>query len=318
MIRNLLHTFFFASLLTFLASGQAPSSFSQYEDTLKKIGPIILNGENDSIRYAACKNFSGLLTRVLGQEGSFFYPFDSLVTMARLMSPDHLFRIFNWNLPKDDGTYDYYAIIQFSNKAGKDYQLISLEDKSDDIVSPETALCSPGNWVGALYYKIILKKHRHRLYYTLLGWDGNNWNTRKKIIEILTFDPEGTPVFGAPVFTGNQQDNYMRIIFEYKATAPMSLKYELQAYERGHLTGNPSNTRKIRSQMIVFDHLIPLDESLKGQYKFYVPSGDVFDAFVFKKGHWVFVPDVDARNRDSKAQPPKKKAVDYHLFPPEK
>jgi hypothetical protein len=307
-----------AVMLALTASGQNPASCSASEDTLRKIGPFILNGVNDSVRYAACRKFMGCLQEALGEAGSFSYPFDSLVTIARLTSPDHRFRIFNWNVPGDNGTYDYFAIIQINNKSGKNYRLISLKDRSDEIISPETAINDAGNWYGALYYKIILHKFRHKCYYTLLGWDGNNRNTRKKIIDILTFDKEGSPVFGAPVFKTGQKDNNMRIIFEYKAGATMSLKYERQAYERGHLTGKSSSKRKIISLMIVFDHLIPLDESLKGQYKFYVPSGDVFDAFVFKKGYWIFVPDVDARNRNEREKAPQKNAIHYDLFPPEK
>ncbi len=318
MIRRLSHTFIIAVVLSLTVTGQNPASLTVYEDRLRKIGPFILNGTNDSVRYAACRTFTGWLEKALGEAGSFSYPFDSLVTIARMMSPDHRFRIFNWNVPRDDGTYEYFAIIQLNNKSGKNYRLTNLKDRSDEILSPETSISNAGDWFGALYYKIILHRYRHKYYYTLLGWDGNDRNTRKKIIDILTFNEKGSPVFGAPVFKTGQKNNNTRIIFEYKAGAPMSLKYERQAYERGHLTGKSSSKRKIQSYMIVFDHLIPLEESLKGQYKYYVPSGDVFDAFVFKKGFWVFVPDVDARNRDEREKVPRRNAVYYDLFPPDK
>ena len=39
-------------------------------------------------------------------EKSFFFPFDSLVTIAKIKSPDNRFRIFNWLLRKDNDTYE--------------------------------------------------------------------------------------------------------------------------------------------------------------------------------------------------------------------
>ena len=41
------------------------------------------------------------------------------------------------------------------------------------------------NWYGCLYYDIIPIKVGKEKYYTLLGWDGNNKNTTKKIIDVV-------------------------------------------------------------------------------------------------------------------------------------
>ena len=52
--------------------------------------------------------------------------------------------------------------------------------------------------------------------------------------------------------------------------------------------------------MIVFDRVSPLTPGLEGQYQFYVPETDTYDAFVFEKGVWQFYGDVDARNPKEK------------------
>lgn len=49
--------------------------------------------------------------------------------------------------------------------------------------------------------------------------------------------------------------------------------------------------------MILFDRLVPLSTSLEGQKQFYVPETNIFDAFIFENGRWVFMEDIDARNR---------------------
>jgi hypothetical protein len=319
MITWLIRTSFILTILVpFTCRAWQENIFNSYEDTLKRIGVTILNGENDSIKYAASLQFTTLLIEALKLEGSYDYPFDSLKTIARLMPVDNKFRIFNWNLPKDDGTYEYFGIIQMNNTLDNNYKIIQIEDKSYDISTPETGIFTCDNWYGALYYKIIEKKFRQKTYYMLLGWDGNDRYTRKKIIEVLTFDKEQHPFFGAHIFTGSKYSQNTRIIFEYYATAVMSLKYEKHGYRKVMKIGRHSFIRRAHSDMIVFDRLVPLDESYSGQTILMVPSGNIIDAFVFKRGYWVFTGDVDARNPETKEKKDKNQVMEYDLYPSEK
>jgi len=64
--------------------------------------------------------------------------------------------------------------------------------------------------------------------------------------------------------------------------------------------------------MIIFDRLSPIDPrtskysaNLEGQFQFYVPESNIYDAFIFENGRWNFVKDVDARN----PKPEKKKKL---------
>ena len=125
------------------------------------------------------------------------------------------------------------------------------------------------NWYGALYYKIIHDKKIGSNKYTLLGWDGNNNLTNKKVIDVITVDGNGMVKFGAPIFKMKKRVQ-RRVIFEYSEEAVMSLKY------------HP------RLSKIVFDHLEPTSSDLKGIYEYYVPILDEFDGLVLTKGKWVF------------------------------
>jgi len=297
-------------------NAQFASIFAEYEDTLKILGPQILNGKDDFVRYSANEKFLDILEEVLQIDGSFNYPFDSLNTIARLVSPDKKFRIFNWNIPKTDGTYEHFGIIQSYNKRRKRYDLYVLTDKSDEIENPELQVLNEDKWYGAHYYKIILSKSGKKTFYTLLGWDGNNMFSTKKIIEVLSFRSNGSPVFGYYLFK-DYKKRCKRVIFEYSTSVVMSLRYETQQYDvikerkkkkrrrrgkgkkRKPKPKKKDKIKKVKTKMIVFDHLVPMNPSFEGQYQYYVPVTNQVDAFIFSKGKWVYMVDIDARNPES-------------------
>ena len=107
---------------------------AEYEDTLKVMAHLIMNGESEEEKSLANNAFIQNLTEVLQYEKAFKFPFDSLpTTIARLTSPDNTFRIFNWLLKKDNGSYEYYAIVHYHNKKRKLYEVIPLVDNSANI-----------------------------------------------------------------------------------------------------------------------------------------------------------------------------------------
>lgn len=258
-----------------LATGSRAQTLATLEADMSTIAPKILKGETDSIRNAANTQFITLLEKALNMPESFSWPFDSLLTIARLQPDDKSFRIFNWNLPKGDGTFAYFGYVQMTDPKGM-YKVVKLIDKSDEIQAPENKALSAKNWYGMHYYKIIQTTYKKTKTYTLLGIDFNNRMTRKKIIDVISFDRLGNIWFGDNIFL-YEKKTPKRIIFEYSATAIMSLRYE-------DMKG-----------MIVFDHLSPSNPSLVGQYQDYGPDFS-YDGLKFKKGKWLQVIDVDARN----------------------
>jgi len=247
-----------------------------YEDTLKKLAPKILKSNTENERIEANTKFLKVLLRTLKAEGSYKYPFDSLVTIARLSSDDNVFRIFNWNLPKQDGTFSHFGIIQTYDKSTRSYRLFELQDQSDNILRPEMKELNANNWFGAHYYSIIPNKKKKKRHYILLGWDGNNKITSKKIIDVLHFTKTGEPKFGKAIFEMESATKY-RVVFEYTSKAVMMLRYY------------PG------SKAIIYDHLGALNATLKDMPQFQGPDGS-YDAFLSKKGKWKHVTDFDARN----------------------
>jgi hypothetical protein len=283
--------------------------FTKYEDTLKILAKKLSCGDNYIIKTNANKKFIETLSRALSEKNSFDYSFDSLITIARLVSPDKSFKIYNWVLLTDEGVYKYYGLLQIHNMKDNTNKIILLKDKSDSISNFENSFLSSDKWYGALYYKIIYTKYKNNKYYTLLGWQGNNLLSRKKVIDVLTFSSSGEPVFGADIFKTDKAEQ-KRIIFEYSSEAVMSLKYEQQYYDKSKLKDqkpklkdlknrNKSKVRKKKAYMIVFDHLVPLASGLEGVAQFYVPTIDYVDAFIFISGKWRLIRDIEANNPPS-------------------
>ncbi|MCK4661223.1 MAG: hypothetical protein KAT68_00045 [Bacteroidales bacterium] len=276
-------------LNTLLAQEADILSLKQKEDTLKLYFSLIKNSSNDDEIKEINNNIIKIMENVLTNSLSFDYPFDSLNYMGKLKSPDKLFRIYNWNLNYNDGSYEYFGYIQYYDKKKKEYNNYQLIDLSEKIDDAEFVMLNYQKWYGALYYKIIPVKFANKKYYTLLGWDGNNDYTNKKIIEILYFSKSGKPYFGKNIFK-IKKIRKKRIIFEYANMASMTLRYD------------------DKLKMIVFDHLSPSKPIYKEQYEYYGPDFS-YDGLFFKNGKWNFVSDIDVRNQKVKNK--KKKNISY-------
>lgn len=256
------------------------SVLAQYQDTLHKLQPKMFKATNsDADKMAANNEFIITLERALKDEKSFQFPFDSLKGIGVLTSEDKKLRIYNWNIQKQDGTHEYFGFMQYNHPKLKKTILYKLNDKSSEIKNPDNSILDNNKWFGCLYYKIIVKKVKKNVYYYLLGWDGNDKASQKKIIDVAQFDNKGSVKFGADVFNYGKKFP-KRIIFEFTQEATMSVKYD------------------DRNDMIIFEHLSPRNSVLKGQYQFYGPDGS-FDAFEYEKGNWTLIEDVDARNPKS-------------------
>lgn len=290
----------FLSLCAEFSFTQVKFDIGHAEDSLKFLLIKIQNAENDSIRFILNERFEELFYQALSYTGSFDYPFDSLKTIAKLTSPDKKFRIYNWNIPKGDGSNIYYGYIQLNPKSKLTHTVYRLFDRSDSISQPELAILDHRSWFGSLYYKIIMTSYDNRKYYTLLGWDGLSQQLSQKIIEILWFDNQEQPYFGAKIFRNLGNDQLCRILFKYASTASMILTYDdqyLTKNKKWNASKKQFDSETEKTSMIVCDELIPIDPQLEGQYEYYIPSSEVYNGFVFKEGHWNFSRDVDVRNK---------------------
>lgn len=205
-------------------------------------------------------------------------------------SPDKLVRIFTWDVEADDKTHTFYGFIHAYNRKSKKFEVYELKDKSEGMKDPENALLDNTKWFGAYYYQIAEVKHKKKKYYTLLGWDGNNRMSSRRVIDVLYFDSKGFPKFGDGIFTKENGKIVKRVIFEYTAGVFMSLRYDEE------------------KKAIIFDHLSPSNPNLEGHYEFYGPDFS-YDMLEFKNGIWQYMKNVKVNNEKGKTDkyfnPPK-------------
>lgn len=237
------------------------------------------NALDDVNRGLANEKFNWLLRETLRKEEAFEYPFDSLRMMGKVLSPDGAFRLFNWNLARKDFTHEYFCFIVRFNKQGQN-DVIELTDNSARTVNPETKQLDEKKWFGALYYDIIPVKDGASKYYVLLGWDGNDKMTTKKVIESMRFN--GVRVqFGLPVFTNGMEEK-RRVFLEYNSEYSVVLR---------HIKGE---------KRIVFDHLSPENPELEGIYDFYGPDFS-YDSYRLNGSKWKFESNVVVNAERSRA-----------------
>jgi hypothetical protein len=289
---------YLVSLMPLQGIPQRGSPLPEKEDSLKMLAREIRNSGKDDLRSVLNKKYLLLLRRTLALPGSFKYPFDSLTTIARISSPDGKFRLYNWNVPQNDGTNQYFCLLQIKEK--KQERVVMLADVSDTLPDPEHRILSSGNWYGALYYRILVNKGRDKIFYTLLGWDGCTSVKYQKIIDVMTFDGSGDPVFGAGIFRKFRDGMNVRVLFEYSSSAAMALRYSRQEIPTGNRKWDPGKKMFIAEKrlawLIVFDQLGSLPDSGEAGPSYNVPIGENFDGFLFGDGCWNFIQNIQARD----------------------
>ncbi|SFG79931.1 hypothetical protein SAMN04489864_102315 [Pedobacter insulae] len=235
------------------------SQLNKYQDSLLILSEETFAPQEDFSRLEKNAAFIKKFITALKITGSFDYGFDSLKRISILKPSDNSFRIITWFVPLNDGTYRYYGTIQIPTSDGA-LKLFPLNDATNTINNPN-ALTTHKEWFGARYYEIIpVSAKGKQPYYVLLGWKGNTLKTSKKVIEVLSFE-KNEPVFGKNIFeTEKNKPLKNRVIFEYSKQNAMTLIWD----------------KKVN--MIVFDHLVPYEPKMTGNFEFY-GSDLTFDAY---------------------------------------
>ncbi|GIV32727.1 MAG: hypothetical protein KatS3mg031_0262 [Chitinophagales bacterium] len=257
-----------------------------YEQKLSKLGYAIVNDSTQEQRAQACFQFIPTLVEALKVPGSFYYPFDSLKTISILMPPDRSFRIFSWQLRWGNGLFRHFGAIQMRADS---LVLFPLYDMSDSLQANPDTVVGAQYWYGALYYNIYPFRHKRKNYYVLFGYDQNDLWSSKKLLDVLTFDENGQPVFGAPVFevkdSSGKKKLINRFLIEYRKDAAVSLNYSAD------------------DKMIVFDHLVAPEERLADLKFTFIPDG-TYEGFRLKRGRWVYVEKIKTININKPDSPP--------------
>ncbi len=304
-------------IISFLSvSAQKSSEFRFWEDSLIRLRDQVMDEPNETTRLEMNEEFMSLLEEVLQMPNSFNHTWDSVRNFSVLSSPDNVFKIYTWYVEKKDFSVENFGFIQVYNANRYKYVLFPLYDKRSTFDYPKTQIGNHNKWYGAVYYKLVPLKEKNFTYYTLLGWNGNNLFTNQKVIEILHFNKEMMPIFGARIFR-NYPEKVSRVIFDYSKNASLHLNYEEQQYLVNTGKYNPKTRqmeyKRIDSPMIIFEELIPMDDGVDRVPAFMVPESSLNQGFIEEDGHWMFVREVRGTNPDRVKQEHQIKQRQYYL-----
>ena len=274
-MKNALFSFIFLFTISNLSFGQYYEDITNYEEeekTLVQLGQRILNAALFQDRDNASKAFKTHLSSLLAKDDSIKLPFDRVSNLMKVTSADSTIRILTWSLLDATNSYQYFGFVQRLKSDG-DYLLYELKDRSDQLVDPEKLSLSSENWWGSMYYDVALINNGLKDMYTVLGWDGNNNMSHKKVIDIFYFDRDDSLRFGSPIIR-EKREVYYRKIFEFSAEVSMQMAFQRQL------------------NRIIFESLSPSNPSLVGVYEYYGPAF-IFDAFNWGGRYWDYEADID-------------------------
>jgi hypothetical protein len=272
---------FILALITFRTNAQHINAtqleqMRNAEDSMKPFANQMIFAPETSTRFYADSVFIRSLVKVLKNSNSFYYPFDSIKTVSKIYAPDSSFRIFTWQIEKDESYYRQYGAIQMRTADGS-LKLFPLTDQSDFSATPTDGVRTNKNWIGAIYYGIIQKEFAGKQYYTLFGFDDNDLFSTRKWLEVLTFNEKNEPLFGGPYFeyendTIKPDQPVSRFCLEFKKDARSRLVFDKEL------------------DLIIFDHLISESNELDKKFTL-IPDGD-YEGFKWANGKWQHVKKV--------------------------
>jgi len=235
-----------------------------------KLSVATTNADRDS----ASAKMKSFFIESFNNPETFDYAFSKL-RFCTIKSSDNLVRLFNWNQPNEDGTYKYHCFVFRKIMKGKkqtSYDWFELTQAKREADKIESKYLNADKWIGALYYDIIPVGKKNVNTYVLLGWEGKDEVTTRKMIDAIEFT--GNKVrLGANIFktaTGTQK----RVIYEYSNDISMSIKF----YPK--------------KNCIVMDHLSPKNPMMQGVFADYGPDG-TYCLFKLEKDKWEYIDDIN-------------------------
>ena len=243
---------------------------------LEELYNRLVDNYNDKDRIRINDSIRLIIGSYIRSDSVFSHRFTNLRYLGQIMSPDSIIKIVTWNLVLSDEPGRYFCYFIRREGPGKVNKVFSLSSCYNEKPVRTDTTYSQSDWYGALYYDLKPCIVNDKPFWVMLGLDYGNPLISKKIIEVLSFTPEDSIVFGRKWFAFGEEMKY-RAVFEYSSDAVMSLKFR---------SGNS----------VIFDHLVPFSPSRKDDHQFYGPDYS-FDAYNFEDGFWKLAINVDERNQ---------------------
>lgn len=304
--RTFFATFVLSAMLCCTTQAQNRDIMSAYQRNMQPLLEKIVNAPTDNERYNANEQFMQLFEEALFVDESFHWKWDFGTKVSVLTSSDRQFRIITWPVVRDNGEYECFGFVQSYNQKSERYDVYTLNDKSDEIISAGEVVLEPENWMGSVYQELVETKYDGKVYYTLIGWTGVDALTQRKVIEPICFRSNSSkPQFGQALF--RREKNLRRVVLEYSSRAMVNVRFDEQivrTFENKKIkkkkrTINVQVPKEERMKMILFDEVAPMLPGMEGLPQYYMPTGTEM-AYIFNNGRWELRDDAQGRLSDPK------------------
>jgi hypothetical protein len=275
MKRITLYLIIIGSLLSSVVIGQKP--FNNTPRVLEDLYGRFINNYNDSSRIQINDSIKAIVESYIQSDSVFKYRFKNVRYLGQITSRDSSLKIINWNLVLISGQNKYFCYFIRKHQPGTKNMIYSLTaDYRADPVKADTTYAQQ-DWYGALYYDIKPYTINGKQCWMLLGIDYGNPEISRKIIDVVSFTPGDSILFGRKWFDSGAKMKF-RDVFEYASNGMMSLRFKSDS-------------------SIVFDHLVPFSPDKKNDRQYYGPDYST-DSYNFIKGIWSLIINVDVRNKE--------------------
>ena len=274
MKSSILYLVIMLALSTGLTKGQ--QSLNNTPQVLEKLYNRLANNSDDSDRLRINDSIRSIIDSYAESDTVFKHKFWNIKHLGQIVSPDNLIKIITWNLVLGNNQGWYFCYFIRKKGRGKEKLVYRLSAAYKEKTVRTDTIYSQKNWYGALYYDIKPYLVYGKKCWVILGIDYGNPLISRKIIDVLSFTPDDSVIFGRKWF-GTNADTRYREVFQYSSNGVMSLRFN-------------------SDKEIIFDHLVPLSSERKDDHQYY-GSDYTYDAYLFKDGFWKLTLNVDARNK---------------------
>lgn len=242
----------------------AISAIAQDDLPIQFWSDAMVNARDAEHRVAASKIFEEQLDKIIESPEVYNYSYKDIPQLSVISDSLVTFKLVTYQIDKGDYNYKYSGFLV--NKSGKVFR---LNDDFSNLEDIEYISTNDQDWIGGLYYSMIEKSGK----FYLFSYRQLDQYTKFKVFDCLTFEEDGTPVFGTDDFVipkkDTRDDVKNRVTFQYSADAILSLNYNSAM------------------DMVVHDHLMQVIGRMEGQGPTMVPDG-TYEGYVYKDGKWVY------------------------------
>jgi len=238
--------------------------------SLEKLFGRLRTSSEDSISLRINDSIKLFIENYIASDKIFTHKFTNLRYLGQISSSDSLIKIVTWNLILNNEPGRYFCYLIRKSPEGQANNVYYLTRNYNDKPILTDTSYTQSEWYGALYYAI----EPCRKDYVILGLDFGSEMVSRKVIDVISFTPDGEVIFGKDFFIRDNEKKFREVI-EYSSESIVTLRF---------------NSPKT----IVFDHLDTFSTG-DGNEKS-LGTGLSTDGYIYKKGIWKFTTGIDARN----------------------